>query len=97
VSDRYNGDERKTIKGVSLATQNSKNKGSKNKKKQVAAQTGGSGEKKQGGITRVLTIIICVIVALGLMLPTAGIGAASCSPASTQTPTQTQTQTPNQQ
>ena len=36
-------------------------------------------QKQQSGVRRFFTVVICVIVALGLMLPTAGIGFASCS------------------
>lgn len=40
----------------------------------VAAQ-----KQKQGKVRKVFTIVICIVVSLGLMLPIAGIGAASCS------------------
>jgi ABC-type Fe3+ transport system permease subunit len=36
-------------------------------------------KQKQGRVRKIFTVIICVVVALGLMLPIAGIGAASCS------------------
>jgi ABC-type Fe3+ transport system permease subunit len=57
----------------------------RSKKKQAAASAQQKQEylaakkAKQGKVKRVFTVIICVVVALGLMLPIAGIGAASCS------------------
>jgi ABC-type Fe3+ transport system permease subunit len=57
----------------------------KSKKKQTAAALQQKQEhvaaqkERQGRVKRVFTIIICVVVALGLMLPMAGIGVASCA------------------
>jgi ABC-type Fe3+ transport system permease subunit len=42
---------------------------------QVAAR------KKEGTVRKAFTVIICVVVALGLMLPITGIGVMSCSSA----------------
>ena len=67
-----------------MVTQNSKNKGSKSKKKQQPTQPSTTAAKQQSKVARFFTVAICVIVALGLMLPVAGIGAASCSAAPTQ-------------
>ena len=36
-------------------------------------------KRQQSRVRRVFTVVICVIVALGLMLPVAGLGFASCS------------------
>jgi ABC-type Fe3+ transport system permease subunit len=35
--------------------------------------------QQQGRLRKAFTVIICVVVALGLMMPIAGIGVASCS------------------
>jgi len=49
-------------------------------KTQQAAPTAAAIRKHQQSRTRrVFTVIICVVVALGLMLPVTGIGVASCS------------------
>jgi ABC-type Fe3+ transport system permease subunit len=42
--------------------------------------------KKQGTLRKVFTVVICVVVALGLSLPIAGIGVYSCSTAPEQQP-----------
>ena len=34
---------------------------------------------QQGRLRKTFTVIICVVVALGLMMPIAGIGVASCA------------------
>jgi ABC-type Fe3+ transport system permease subunit len=59
-------------------------------KKQVqAAQQSASQlpqKRQQSSVRKAFTVVICVVVALGLMLPVAGIGAASCSPTQSQQP-----------
>ena len=52
----------------------------KNKaKRQVAPSSAATPRKQQSRTRRLFTVIICVVVALGLMLPVAGLGFASCS------------------
>jgi ABC-type Fe3+ transport system permease subunit len=55
----------------------------KSKKKQTSQQEQqhyvAAQKEKQGRVKKIFTVIICVVVALGLMLPIAGIGATSCS------------------
>ncbi len=64
-----------------MSTQN-KSKSSKNKNKENKQPTqSSSGVKQQSKVVRFFTILISIIVALGLMLPVAGIGVASCTPA----------------
>jgi ABC-type Fe3+ transport system permease subunit len=38
-----------------------------------------STKRQQGTMRKVFTVIICVVVALGLMLPITGLGVASCA------------------
>ncbi|MDR3036830.1 MAG: hypothetical protein LBU31_00235 [Coriobacteriales bacterium] len=38
-----------------------------------------SAKRQQGTMRKVFTVIICVVVALGLMLPITGLGVASCA------------------
>jgi cell division protein FtsL len=41
-------------------------------------------KKQQSTVRKAFTIVICVVVALSLMLPVAGLSATSCSPTETQ-------------
>jgi fatty acid desaturase len=43
-------------------------------------------KKQQSTLRKVFTVIICVVVALGLMLPITGIGVMSCSSTQSQQP-----------
>jgi cell division protein FtsL len=62
--------------GVSMAKQH------KSKKPQPSQQIEPQ-KKQQNTVRKVFTIIICVVVALSLMLPVAGISVMSCSPTET--------------
>ncbi|MDR0347625.1 MAG: hypothetical protein LBH56_04545 [Coriobacteriales bacterium] len=59
----------------------------KTKKQAAAPPLSAAQKREQSRPRKIFTVIICVVVALGLMLPVAGIGVASCSPTQT---TQTQ-------
>jgi cell division protein FtsL len=43
-----------------------------------------SPKKQQSTVRKAFTIVICVVVALSLMLPVAGLSVTSCSPTETQ-------------
>jgi ABC-type Fe3+ transport system permease subunit len=45
-------------------------------------QQGSSLKRPQSPMRKAFTVIICVVVALGLMLPVTGLGVASCSSSS---------------
>ncbi|MCL1847167.1 MAG: hypothetical protein FWF91_04295 [Coriobacteriia bacterium] len=52
----------------------------KNRSKgQSSSHNAATPRKEQSKSRRLFTIIICVVVALGLMLPVTGLGFASCS------------------
>jgi uncharacterized protein HemX len=48
-------------------------------KEQASQQV--ASRKKEGAVRKAFTVAICVVVALGLMLPITGIGVMSCSSA----------------
>ena len=54
-------------------------RGQASQKNRQTAPPNASPGKQQGKVRRFFVVLICVIVALGLMLPTAGLGFASCS------------------
>jgi lipopolysaccharide/colanic/teichoic acid biosynthesis glycosyltransferase len=89
---------------VFLATQknmqNNKNKSKKGKNVKASQASSANTVKPQDKLKRFFTVLISIIVALGLMVPVAGIGVASCSanPAQTTNPAQTSDpQTTNQE
>jgi ABC-type Fe3+ transport system permease subunit len=51
----------------------------KAKKQTQAPQQPAPLKKRQSSVRKAFTVVICVVVALGLMLPVAGIGVVSCS------------------
>ncbi|MDR1184373.1 MAG: hypothetical protein LBK67_06205 [Coriobacteriales bacterium] len=56
-------------------------------KKSPSSQQVETPKKQQNTVRKAFTIVICVVVALSLMLPVAGLSATSCSPTeATQSP-----------
>jgi ABC-type Fe3+ transport system permease subunit len=53
-------------------------------KKSQSFQQTEAPKKQQNTVRKAFTIVICVVVALSLMLPVAGLSATSCSPTETQ-------------
>jgi ABC-type Fe3+ transport system permease subunit len=61
--------------GVVMARQH------KSKKQAQPSQAAASQkDQRQSRVRKAFTVVICVVVALGLMLPVAGLGVVSCSP-----------------